>query len=332
MFSISQHLTTLLINHNCVIIPDLGGFIAQYVPARFDQEAKKFYPPTRKLAFNADLTMNDGLLVQSLMQTYEATFPEMQKAVEDKVSEIKKALFTKGYYDLQGIGRLSPNLEGHTEFEPATADIVSPSLFALEYVEAKPIAHRQGETNLTHGMIRREGNGYVVRIHRGVANAAAAAVCALFCYFSWNTPAAQDTAIPSQAKLFSTDFFTTSANNEQPEPSATTHFATAATEVAQAHSEAETTTTNNSVEAAENATTPTKPYTIVLAQGLSQTFAEQFATRLAEAGLGEAHAVNEGKYYSLHYAAFDSYGEAQAFLNAHRDNQDFAQGWVREIR
>ena len=216
MFSISKHISSLLLEHNCVIVPDLGGFVAQYVPAHFDAKSEKFFPPTRLVAFNADLTMNDGLLVQSLMQTYDATFPEMQKAVEDKVSAIKEQLFTTGQYDLPGIGRLMPNVEGRTEFEPATDGLLSPSLYGLEYIAAKPAKHNEDGISLSRGLIRRDGNGYVVRIHRQVANMAAAAVCALFCYFSWNTSATSETQQPHEARLFSTELFQ-SLQEDKPE-------------------------------------------------------------------------------------------------------------------
>ncbi|MBQ7633981.1 MAG: hypothetical protein IJS89_00195 [Bacteroidaceae bacterium] len=338
MFSISKHLKTLLLEHNCVIVPDLGGFVAQYVPARFDAEAQKFFPPSRKVAFNADLTLNDGLLVQSLMQTYDATFPEMQKAVEDKVAAIKERLYTDGSYDLPGIGRLSPNAEGNPVFEPAADDIASPALFGLEFVEAKPARTASDSTDLTRGLIRREGGGYVVRIHRHVANAAAAAVCALFCYFNWTAPAEPQTGQPAQAKLFTTEAFAPRAAETQQAETTTT--LNGGTKSATNTSESNTATskavpTENQTESAtdKSVSEPTEApvYTIVLAQGLNETFARQMVERLAASGATAGKAVDDGKYFSVHYSAFKSYAEAQAFLNAHRQMADFASGWVFQL-
>lgn len=338
MFNISQHLKTLLLEHNCVIIPELGGFVAQYVPAYFDTEAQKFFPPARKLAFNADLTMNDGLLIQSLMQTYDATFPEMQKAVEDKVADIKEELFTTGFYEMPGIGRLSPNLEGQTEFEPSQDDIVSPTLFGLELIDSKFADKTDSDTNLTHGLIRREGNGYIIRINRSVANVAAAAVCALFCYFSWTAPAAHEDGKPTEAKLFTSDLFASHSNAENSQQELS--FKKAATAVKQQATKKSTTLTKVEAKTAEKIETKSvsaaasiekSAYTIVLAQGLNEEFAGQMKARLAANGFSDARTVDGGKYFSVYYASFSSYNEAKEFLQTHKQEADFAQGWIYQI-
>lgn len=330
MFDISRHLKTLLLEHNCVIVPDLGGFVAQYVPAYYDAEAKKFYPPTRKVAFNSDLTMNDGLLVQSLMQVYDATYPEMQLAVEDKVRDIKEQLFSVGSYELSGIGRLAPNLEGKTEFEPAREDIASPELFGLELVDAIP-ATSQGAVRLTGGIVRREGNGYVVRVHRRLANVAAATVAALFCYFSWTAPAESTDGRPNEAKLFSTELVMPQAikpdvKKEKAEP------------VIKAAPAKETETQESVTEKAEPVTevqtpaTQTKAFTLVVAQGLTRDLAEGMVNRLAAKGLNEAKVVAEGRYFSVHYGGFDTYDEGLLFLKSKHDVNDLAQSWVLSVR
>lgn len=34
MIELSRHIESLMLKHDCVIVPGLGGFITQYVPAR----------------------------------------------------------------------------------------------------------------------------------------------------------------------------------------------------------------------------------------------------------------------------------------------------------
>ncbi|MBP3228395.1 MAG: hypothetical protein J6M53_06410 [Bacteroidaceae bacterium] len=313
-----------MLEHNCVIIPDLGGFVAQYVPARFDAESQKFFPPTRKVAFNAALTMNDGLLVQSLMQVYDSTFPEMQRVVEDKVADIKDSLFTDGAYDIPGVGRLTVNLEGSPVFEPALDDIASPALYGLEYIDAAPAAKPQEAISLTRGLVRREAGGYVVRINRHVANLAAAAVAAVFCFFTWTAPAADTTGQPAQAKLFSTELFATMAPTatEEAAPQEEAVEQESATEEAEAAQE----TTETTVVTPESA-----PYTIVLAQGLNESLAALLVERLQKAGLAEGRAVAEGKYTAVRYGSFQTYDEALRFLQAQKQHADFAQAWVYKL-
>ena len=71
MIELSRHIESLLLAHDCVIVPGLGGFVAHYVPARRIAEEQLFLPPSRSVGFNQQLTINDGLLVQSYMQAYD---------------------------------------------------------------------------------------------------------------------------------------------------------------------------------------------------------------------------------------------------------------------
>ena len=66
---ISKHLSTLLKFHECVIIPDFGGFISNYIPSRFDPFRNVFLPPTKEIVFNSKINKNDGLLINHLVET-----------------------------------------------------------------------------------------------------------------------------------------------------------------------------------------------------------------------------------------------------------------------
>ena len=67
------HIEFLLHEHNCVIIPDLGGFVVNTTNSQRDGIAL-FYPPSCELVFNRELTYNDGLLAESYMKAYDLTF------------------------------------------------------------------------------------------------------------------------------------------------------------------------------------------------------------------------------------------------------------------
>ena len=75
MIELSRHIESLMLNHDCVIVPGLGGFITQYMHARYIAEEGLFLPPYRSVGFNQQLTFNDGLLVQSYMQAYDTSYP-----------------------------------------------------------------------------------------------------------------------------------------------------------------------------------------------------------------------------------------------------------------
>ena len=50
--NVEKHIGELLYDHNCVIVPDLGGFVANYAPAKIHPTQHTFTPPTKNIVFN----------------------------------------------------------------------------------------------------------------------------------------------------------------------------------------------------------------------------------------------------------------------------------------
>ena len=96
MIELAQHIKTLLTDNDCVIVPELGGFIAHYTPAMWMEERNMFLPPTRMIGFNPQLKMNDGLLVQSYMAAENLNFSKASQRLQHEVSQLISNLHTKG--------------------------------------------------------------------------------------------------------------------------------------------------------------------------------------------------------------------------------------------
>ena len=54
MIELAQHIETLLLENDCVIVPGFGGFVAHYSPATRVKEENIFLPPTRTIGFNPE--------------------------------------------------------------------------------------------------------------------------------------------------------------------------------------------------------------------------------------------------------------------------------------
>ena len=65
VIELERHIEILLLSNDCVIVPNLGGFVAHNIEARYQEQEQLFLPPLRTLGFNPQLTINDSLLVQS---------------------------------------------------------------------------------------------------------------------------------------------------------------------------------------------------------------------------------------------------------------------------
>ena len=138
MIELERHIEVLLLSNDCVIVPDFGGFMAHHVDAHYDEEEGCFLPPQRTLGFNPQLKINDSLLAQSYVETYDISYPEAILRIEDEVNELKMHLQTKGIYELSDIGTLEFNENGNYVFTPCEAGILTPNLYGLCSFDMKP--------------------------------------------------------------------------------------------------------------------------------------------------------------------------------------------------
>ena len=140
MIELSKHIEFLLLENDCVIVPELGGFIAHYQPAHYEEEEGVYLPPYRTVGFNPELTMNDGLLTQSFMHSYHTDFPDATRIIISKVEEMKDILYREGLVELHGIGKLHYTIYNTFEFHPNEQGVISPSLYALETFSIQPLS------------------------------------------------------------------------------------------------------------------------------------------------------------------------------------------------
>lgn len=142
----------LLLSNDCVAVPDFGGFVAHYVPARIDEADGMFLPPMRTIGFNPHLKMNDSLLAQSYVEVYDISYPEALRMIEQEIEEIKRQVLHEGVCELNGIGTLISNDEGNYSFEPQESGLLTPSLYGLSSYEfnlLNPSAQQQAKPVVT---------------------------------------------------------------------------------------------------------------------------------------------------------------------------------------
>ncbi len=139
VIQLQRHIEVLLLENECVIVPDFGGFMTHHVSARYDQEDYMFIPPFRTLGFNPQLRLNDSVLVQSYVEAYDISYPEALRRVESEVEELKQQLSEHGSYELEDLGTMTVNQDGNYEFAPCEAGVLSPSLYGLGDFSIRPL-------------------------------------------------------------------------------------------------------------------------------------------------------------------------------------------------
>lgn len=160
MISLSRHIELLLLEHNCVIVPGLGGFIANTASAVYNDGPdgdKLFIPPYRTIAFNPQLQINDGLLVQSYMQAYDASYPAAYMQMEKEIELLNMQLDLFGECHLDGIGTLHKSLGQSIVLNSPEAGILTPSLYgtysfgiksAAEVIREREIQEAANQKNI----------------------------------------------------------------------------------------------------------------------------------------------------------------------------------------
>lgn len=114
---ITQLVAELLYKHDCVIIPNFGGFVARQYSAGFSKGNNLLYPPNKHVLFNKNLVHNDGLLSTALMERNLLTVSEADKQIQDYKAYIQSLLQAKKRFELENIGLLYIDTESNLRFE-----------------------------------------------------------------------------------------------------------------------------------------------------------------------------------------------------------------------
>jgi hypothetical protein len=138
--NLSDHLRPLLRDHDCVIIPDFGGLVAEYVSARVQPAGRHLLsPPTRQVAFNQALTRNDGLLLDALRQHLGLSTAEAREQLRQAVAELHQELQAQQRTELPGIGVFRQFAGRGLQFEYTGTENLLATAFGLPELTAHPV-------------------------------------------------------------------------------------------------------------------------------------------------------------------------------------------------
>ncbi|KAA9339834.1 hypothetical protein F0P96_04250 [Hymenobacter busanensis] len=136
---LSDHIQRLLRDHDCVIIPDFGGLIADYEPARLHPVRHTLTPPTKRVAFNQALTRNDGLLVDALSRATGLTAGMARQQVREAVAAMQQELEAQQRTELPGIGVFRRATGRGLDFEYTGATNLLPASYGLPELTSRPV-------------------------------------------------------------------------------------------------------------------------------------------------------------------------------------------------
>ena len=358
MIELAQHIETLLLENDCVIVPGFGGFVAHYSPATRVKEENIFLPPTRIIGFNPQLKLNDGVLVQSYMSAYDTSFADASRIVEKEVNEFIGLLHEEGKAHLDNIGEIHYNIYGNYEFVPYDYKITTPSLYGLDSFEIHELsALQQKEKVLVPTYQEKEKKTFEISINRAYLRNAAAMIAAIVLFFAFSTPVENTDVqknnyaqlLPSelfeqiekqsvavtpvyvkndaaqQAKKFSASSASTKTSSAKKHTTdkAKTSKPIAVREVKVVKQE--TATPAPAVKSQESAN---HPFHIIVAGGISLKDAEAIATQLKSKGFADAKALNTDDKVRVSISSFNNRDEATKQLLELRKNETYKNAWL----
>lgn len=166
MRNLARHINLLLHNNECVILPGFGGFIAQSVPAYYVEEEHLFYPPSRSISFNAAITMNDGLLAQSYMKSYQVDYARATYMIDVAIENLRDILDEEGEVTLPRIGTFKQDIHHSLQFTPEQASLASPQYFGLSTFFMKELSMLQQSSQQPKPLITKTKKTIDVHINK----------------------------------------------------------------------------------------------------------------------------------------------------------------------
>ena len=116
MIKIEQILLKLIVENNCVVIPGFGGFLGSYQATTISAHQNTLRPPHKTLIFNQNLTLNDGLLLQSITKETGLNISEASEFLNQYINSLINKLNQNQRIELANIGFLFLDEERQIRF------------------------------------------------------------------------------------------------------------------------------------------------------------------------------------------------------------------------
>jgi cell division septation protein DedD len=146
---IDKHISELLYEHDCVIVTDLGGFIANYKPASVNQALNVISPPSKNLAFNSSLRQNDGLLASHISRSEALNYIDACEVIREFVTASNHTMKNGQKVKIEKVGVLFFDKENNLQFQPDQNSNYLVETFGMSAVHS-PVIKRQQQFEEDH--------------------------------------------------------------------------------------------------------------------------------------------------------------------------------------
>lgn len=136
---LDKHISDLLHQYDCVIIPEFGGFVSNYQPAKLDEQKHIFHPPSKAILFNKNLINNDGLLASRIAQAEHLEYDAANGKIKAYVKDAKATLDAGKQLEIEKVGLLYFDGERNIQFVADRDANFLMEAFGLNSIFAAPL-------------------------------------------------------------------------------------------------------------------------------------------------------------------------------------------------
>ena len=146
----SKMIKELILDNDRVVLPGLGCFVAEMVPATFSDKGYTINPPYRRLYFRAKPDTDD-VLMNFYAESNGLDREVACRILGDFIAELRNIIFTKKLIVLPGLGRLRATKENNIFFIADEDLDIYPAGFGLEPISLK--THQESHQEVSAAVV-----------------------------------------------------------------------------------------------------------------------------------------------------------------------------------
>ena len=137
--TVEHYISELLFLHDCVILPNFGGFVGNPQSAKLNKTTGMLSPPSKQILFNANLKTNDGLLITHISNQEGNTQEVAKNEVENYATKITDKLTKSKVLRIDKIGLFTLGKEGNIIFLQDSVNNYSLDSFGMKATHNKAV-------------------------------------------------------------------------------------------------------------------------------------------------------------------------------------------------
>jgi hypothetical protein len=137
--TIEHYISELLFLHDCIILPNFGGFVSNPQSVKLNKITGVLTPPSKQILFNTNLKTNDGLLITHISNKEDVSQDLAKNEVENYVAKITEKLNSSKVLRIDKIGLFTLGKEGNIIFLQDSTNNYNLDSFGMKTIHNKAV-------------------------------------------------------------------------------------------------------------------------------------------------------------------------------------------------